>query len=70
VTDAIDNGDGTETLTLEAAPASRSRSTTMLAYLVLARLADDDVELLWYHYGVAETTLRFVELPRELEAFA
>jgi hypothetical protein len=70
VTDALENGDGTEMLTLEAASGIALPIDTMIAYLVLARLDSDDVELLWYHYQAAEAVVRLVELPRELEAYA
>jgi hypothetical protein len=38
---------------------------TWSVFLLYARLADDPVTVEWHSAGVAETTLAFVELPRE-----
>jgi hypothetical protein len=70
VTDAVAHDDGTETLTLDAAVGvDLSATYDMVSFLLYARLADDPVTVEWRTAGtgaVAETTLAFVELPREV----
>jgi hypothetical protein len=67
ITGAIDNGDGTENLTLEAAPGKNfPQSTTMISFLTLARLASDSVSIKWDSSEHAESILTLQEVPREL----
>jgi hypothetical protein len=68
VTAAVDNGDGTETLTLESAFGVALDSKSVLCFVVLCRLAEDGVVLSWPHPFAAEARTRFVELPRQVEA--
>ena len=67
ITDAVDNGDGTETLTLESAVGVAVDQYAVLSFLVLARLDADDIPIEWFHLGAAEASVRFVEIPREVE---
>lgn len=67
VTLVTDNGDGTETLSLDAGlgivlPASR----TLVSFLVLCRLEDDFTPLTWDGPEHAEAVVRFRELPKEV----
>jgi hypothetical protein len=67
ITGAIDNGDGTENLTLEAAPGKNfGKSSTMISFLTLARLASDSVSIKWDSSEHAESILTLQETPREL----
>lgn len=67
ITAAADNGDGTETLTLDASlGVSMPAATTQVSFLTLARLADDKSELRWLHADHAEAELEFQEVPREI----
>ena len=69
VTNAVDNGDGTETLTL-AAPIGTAffAPWTQVSFLELVRLGSDDVELDWSSSAFATATLATVEVPREVPA--
>lgn len=70
VEDAEDNGDGTETLTLDAALGVTVTPETPVGFLVLVRLESDDVELTWYHTEAAEAVVQLIELPQQLEETA
>jgi hypothetical protein len=64
VTASVDNLDGTETLTLNAAAgATITAGYGLLSFLRLMCLADDPVTLEWSHLGHAHTTLGFREEP-------
>jgi hypothetical protein len=69
VTASEDNGNGTETLTLDS-PTGKAfaAATTMVSFLTLARLASDNTEIGWMNADLAEASLAFQELPRELPA--
>jgi hypothetical protein len=67
ITASVDNGDGTETLTLESAVGVDLDTHVVLSHLLLCRLADDRADIEWMHKGAAETRLRFVEIPRQVE---
>jgi hypothetical protein len=63
---AVDNGDGTETLTFDAAvgvyfPAA----STMVSLLGFVRLGADDLEIEWENTELAYCNLAIQELPRE-----
>jgi hypothetical protein len=64
---AIDNLDGTETLTLEA-PVGKNfpAASTMVSFLTLARLEADRVSIKWDSTDHAESLLALVEVPREV----
>lgn len=63
ITAAVDNGDGTETLTTDLAPfRTLTPGQDMLCYLRTARLAEDEVEVEWQAPDYAEARLRFTEL--------
>ena len=65
---AEDNGDGTETLTLESAlGVAFPVYGTLVSFLTLARLDADAVTIHWHHPNLAEARVRYVELPREME---
>jgi len=67
VTGATNPGNGTEVLTLDSAVgASVPADTTMVCFLHLVRLASDVVEVLWHHQTLAEASMRFTEVPREI----
>jgi hypothetical protein len=67
VTAAVDVGDGTEILTLEAAPGKVfPKATTQVSFLTFARLASDDSEIEWFSNDLAQATLRFQEVPTEV----
>lgn len=69
VTASVDNGDGTETLTIESAlGVAFPTYGTLVSFLVLARLADDAVTVHWHHpTKIAEAKVRYVEIPRLAE---
>lgn len=65
VSDATD-GDPTESLALSSAlPQAYPAATTIVSFLKLCRLEDDDVEIRWLGENVARASLRFRELPNE-----
>jgi hypothetical protein len=67
ITAAVDNGDGTETLTLEASTGKNfGKNGTMISFLTLARLASDSVSIKWDSSEHAESILELTEVPREL----
>jgi len=69
VTAALDNGNGTETLTLSATlGVAYPKDRTMVSFLSLVRLDDDAPALRWHHQALAEATLRVVDLNREAPA--
>lgn len=67
ITAAVDNGDGTETLTLDSAlGVAMPAATTQVSFLTLARLAEDKSLLRWLHADHAQAELEFQEVPREI----
>lgn len=67
ITGAVDNGDGTETLTLEAVTGKNfAKGGTMISFLTLARLASDMVSINWASSDHAEARVPLQETPREL----
>lgn len=59
----------TETLTMDSAAGTAfPASTTMVAFLILCRLAEDKVEYTWYTTDYIEAALKFTELPKEATA--
>lgn len=67
ITFAMRNANNTETLTLDSvAGSSFPIATTMVSFLTLCRLAEDDAEIVWHSTEVVEATFRFVEVPREV----
>jgi hypothetical protein len=68
VTAAIDNLNGTETLTLEEkVPVAMPQATTMICFLRFARLDEDMIEIEWTGQ-FAEAQLRLRDLPTETPA--
>jgi hypothetical protein len=67
---SVDNGDGTETLTLDAALGVDIDRAAVLSFLVLARLADDTAVLHWHHPQLAVAEVRVVEVARQAEEVA
>lgn len=67
---ASDPGNGTtETLTLDAAPGvALPASTTLVSLLTLCRLEADEVKVQWHTQTVAEASLAFREIPKEVPA--
>lgn len=70
ISDATDNGDGTETLTIDTALGVALDAHVVLSFLVLARLDDDSSTLHWHHPNLAVAEVRAVELPRQMEEVA
>jgi len=69
VTSAVDNGNGTETLTLSAAiGATIALPNLVISYLLLCRLGDDIANIRWETASVASAELHFVEVPNEVPA--
>lgn len=67
ITASIDNGDGTEQLTLETATGKTFfKSQTQVSFLTLARLASDDSEIDWVNSDLAQANLQLQEVPREV----
>ena len=67
ITAAVDNGNGTETLTLSSSlGVAMPAASTQVSFLTLARLASDDVEIKWSTSDHAEAVLSLQEVPREL----
>jgi hypothetical protein len=67
VTNASDNGDGTELLTLESPTGKNfSKSQTQISFLTLARLASDESSLVWMNSDLAQANLQLQEVPREV----
>jgi len=65
VTEAVDNGDGTETLTLNAVVGVNLRAETLVSLMHYARLEQDALALVWQDPDLATAELRFRELPSE-----
>ena len=70
ITAAVDNGDGTQTITIETAAGIALDPFAQLSFLVLARLESDDIPIQYFHLGLQEVAVRFVELPRQVERSA
>ena len=66
---AVNNGNGTETLTVDTEfnPAITA-SSTLVSFLVLSRLTDDMAVIVWHNKQIAECNIHFVELPKETPA--
>jgi hypothetical protein len=63
---AVDNGDGTETLTFDAAVGAYfPAASTMVSLLAFARLGADEIEIEWDNTELAYCRLALQELPRE-----
>lgn len=69
VSGSVDNGDGTESLSLTA-PLSADvlAATTMISFLTFCRLGSDDLKILWSSTEFAEASVPIQEVPRELPA--
>lgn len=66
VTSASDNGT-TETLGISPALASTlTAEHTMISFLVLARLAQDEVTMDYHGHSLVDVAMRFIEVPREV----
>jgi hypothetical protein len=64
---STDNGDGTETLVFDAISTKAfPAKTTMVSFLIFARLDADSVEIDWLNNDLAQTVIEMRELPREL----
>jgi hypothetical protein len=70
VTGAVDNGNGTETLTLAGPVGAALPVGTEIDYLLLVRLASDAVTIAYKTSTVADVVLPVAELPGETPAFA
>jgi len=67
VTAAVDNLDGTETLTLDSSTGKIfAAATTMISFLTLSRLAVDEAEIDWMNADLAQANLQIQEIPREV----
>lgn len=67
ITASQDNGNGTESLTLDS-PTGKAFTVgnVMISFLTLARCASDDNEIEWLTADHAEVNLELQEVPREL----
>jgi hypothetical protein len=69
VSGSVDNGDGTETLTLSAPLAADvSSADVMVSFLTLCRQGSDDSSIDWFSTEYAEAAIPVQEVPRELPA--
>lgn len=69
VTASVDNGDGTETLTIASSLGSAfPRSAGLLSFLLLLRLADDEITVTRSAAAFGECVLSCLELPAEVPA--
>lgn len=67
VNTAVDNGDGTESLGLDAAIGSDlTAGKALVSFLTLCRLEEDRTPIRWYGRNNAEATIRFREVPLEI----
>lgn len=67
ITAAEDNGNGTESLTLDAPTGTAfPAASTIVSFLTLARLGSDDVEIEWETADHAGANLELKEVPREV----
>lgn len=67
ITAAVDNGDGTETLTLDSPTGKNFKAAgTMISFLALGRLGSDDAEISWGSTEFAASDLEVQEVPREI----
>lgn len=66
IVSAVDNGDGTETLTLGSVLGVNILTTVWTpGFLRLCRLASDTTRIEWTGQGFAAADLRFIEIPNE-----
>lgn len=65
---AVDNEDGTETLTLESAPGVAVVVGTPICFLHYARLSSDELDLQWESQTAGRCQLTYTELPLEVPA--
>jgi len=68
VTASADNGDGTETLTLEAALPAALDSTALVSLLYLVRSELDELAVTFDNQQLAHSDVSFTELPSEIDA--
>jgi predicted phosphodiesterase len=69
VTASVDNGDGTETLTLDTSTGKAfPMASTQVSFLVFARLASDEPEIHWISTDLATAILEVEEIPAEVPA--
>jgi hypothetical protein len=69
ITGSVDNGDGTESLTLAAElGADVMAANTMVSFLTFARLDSDELAISWITTEYAEAVVAIQELPREVPA--
>lgn len=69
VTLITDNGDGTESLSLDSGLGiNLSAAVTMVSFLTLCRLEEDNAPIRWFGGAHAEASLRFREVPLEVPA--
>lgn len=68
ITASADPGNGLyETITIDSAPGvALPASTTLLSFLTLCRMAEDEVTIVWQSSNAAEAELSIVELPEEV----
>lgn len=64
----IDNGNGTETLTLTSGLGEDVGRSTLVSFLALCRLDSDDPEIQWDGTDHAEANLVYREVPKEVPA--
>ncbi len=65
---AVNNGNGTETLTIDVPPLNIAASTYTYGFLRLCRLAEDLTPITWHSRAYAVGFFRAVEVPNEVPA--
>lgn len=66
VTGSVDNGDGTESLTLSANLTADVPVNTMISFLTFCRMASDSSSIAWDSTELAEASIAIAEIPKEV----
>lgn len=70
ITDAESNGDGTETITINAALGQTftQQRNNGICYLLYGRLSEDAIKMDWWSHDIAEVDFTLMELREEIPA--
>lgn len=68
ITNAVDNGNGTETLTLDTATDADLTTASLVTFLRYSRFDSDAIEIEWHGGHYAECMMPVRELPNEVPA--
>ena len=66
ITSAVENVNGTETLTFSGSLGVTITPKEMISYLQLCRLADDEVRIQWLNKNAGECTFNCIEIPQDI----